>query len=143
MSEKMSVDKQDPAKDHHESDESMDSSPEAETHPATANATAANASNGNSTGGAPQEPQLPKRKGGRKPVRITKCQPPAYQNPFANKIRRFTQHQKRGSRETVKPRLLSGNAAPSTSSNSKRLSALMSKTWRTSRLPTGMPPMSA
>ena len=75
MSEKMSVDKQDPAKDHHESDESMDSSPEAETHPAAANATAANASNGNHAGGAPQEPQQPKRKGGRKPVRITKCQP--------------------------------------------------------------------
>lgn len=53
MTEKMSVDQQDPAKD--DSEESMGSSPEGEAPPATAT----------------QENQQPKRKGGRKPIYAT------------------------------------------------------------------------
>ncbi|KAK0645851.1 hypothetical protein B0T16DRAFT_457842 [Cercophora newfieldiana] len=53
MSEKMSVDKQDPSKD--DSEDSMGSSPEGEAPPVTAT----------------QENQQPKRKGGRKPIYAT------------------------------------------------------------------------
>lgn len=56
MSEKMSVDKQDPTKDDRESEESMESSPEGEAPPAANTA---------------QESQQPKRKGGRKPIYAT------------------------------------------------------------------------
>jgi hypothetical protein len=52
MSEKMSVDKQDPTKDDRDSEDSMGSSPEGEAPPVTTT----------------QENQQPKRKGGRKPV---------------------------------------------------------------------------
>ncbi len=53
MSDKMSVDKNDPSKD--DSEDSMESSPEGEVPPAPAQQQAEN--------------QQPKRKGGRKPVR--------------------------------------------------------------------------
>ncbi|KAM7219882.1 hypothetical protein V8F06_004737 [Rhypophila decipiens] len=57
MTDKMSIDKLDPTKEERESEESMDSSPEAEAPAAT--------------GTTAQENQQPKRKGGRKPIYAT------------------------------------------------------------------------
>jgi len=56
MSVNMSVDKQDPTKDDRDSEDSMESSPEGEAPPVT----------------AAQENQQPKRKGGRKPVCLSR-----------------------------------------------------------------------
>jgi hypothetical protein len=61
---------------------------------------------------------------------------------FANVTVRSTRRLRRGSKETAKHKRPSVSAGPSTSSNSRRPSEPMSKTWPTSRLLIDMLPMS-
>lgn len=122
----MSIDKKEPIREG--SEESMDSTPEAENEIGTA-------TQGNSG--------VQKRKGGRKPVSDTQNLPRySYTKTELYSIR-FMPHRKSANNAIVKPKLLFENVEPSISNSSKKQSGSMKPTSITYRLLTGVLLMNA
>lgn len=129
-SKKMSIDSKPKPSHRDESEDSAGSTPEGEQNslaPVTSNTS--------------QEPVQPKRKGGRKPVSLSRSQ--SISHPPVLIQCRSMPPLRSASRETDRLRLPSVRGAQSTSSNSKRLSKSTRPTCTTSRLLTAMLPMNA